>query len=62
MARCEDYPCCGHEAGDCPTVDAHGRNRWRCVGGCGRWLPLNASSSICARCQRRLEREWSEDR
>ena len=19
MPRCEDFPCCGHEAGDCPT-------------------------------------------
>ena len=25
MARCEDYPCCGHEAGDCPTIDSKGR-------------------------------------
>lgn len=54
--RCEDYPCCGHEAGDCPTLDAKGRPRFRCVGGCGKLLPLRATSSICAMCQRRAAR------
>ena len=49
---CEDYPCCGHEAGDCPTRDSKGNERWTCVC-CGKRLPLKASSSICARCQRR---------
>jgi hypothetical protein len=47
--RCEDYPCCGHEDGDCP--DSQGR--FTCVG-CGTRLPKNASSSICSRCQRRM--------
>ena len=41
---CEDYPCCGHEAGDCPRIDAKGRERWTCVE-CGKLLPLSASSS-----------------
>lgn len=53
--RCEDYPCCGHEAGDCPRVDRKGRERWRCVG-CGKELPIKARSSICAKCQREMSR------
>jgi ribosomal protein S14 len=56
---CEDYPCCGHEAGDCPTVDEKGRERWTCTE-CGRRLPLNSPSSICKRCLRRLDRRGSE--
>ncbi len=46
---CEDYPCCGHEAGDCPKIDRKGRQRWTCVG-CGKTLPIKATSSICSRC------------
>ena len=53
MARCEDFPCCGHEVGDCPTVDRHGNNRWTCVE-CGKRLSLKATSSICSKCQRRM--------
>jgi hypothetical protein len=26
--RCEDFPCCGHEAGDCPDPDAASRGEW----------------------------------
>jgi len=54
MSRCEDYPCCGHEAGDCPETDSQGRQRWRCVD-CGKLLPLKASSSLCTTCYRRME-------
>lgn len=50
---CEDYPCCGHEAGDCPRVDSKGRERFRCVD-CGKELPVKATSSICRRCHRRM--------
>jgi hypothetical protein len=50
---CEDYPCCGHAAGDCPTVDAQGRARFLCAGGCGKRLAVRAQSSICPMCQRR---------
>ncbi len=46
---CEDYPCCGHEPGDCP--DSSGR--MKCVE-CGRRLPKNASSSICPKCLRNM--------
>ena len=60
MARCEDYPCCGHESGDCPTVDAKGNERWTCVE-CGKRLPLKAPSSICSGCQRRMKRQrWAD--
>lgn len=53
MARCEDYPCCGHEPGDCPEIDSKGRARYRCVE-CGKRLRPNATSSICGSCQRMM--------
>lgn len=53
MARCEDYPCCGHTPSDpCPEQDSKGRYIMRCVD-CNKRLPRNARSSICAKCQRR---------
>jgi hypothetical protein len=54
MARCEDYPCCGHEPDDCP--DSQGR--MKCVG-CGKRIPKNRPNSYCSdRCMRRdIERE-----
>ena len=51
MPRCEDYPCCGHEPGDCP--DSQGR--MSCVE-CGKRLPKTASSSICSACMKRMSR------
>jgi len=45
MPYCEDYPCCGHEAGDCPDE----KGRMKCVE-CGKRLPRNASSSMCVKC------------
>jgi len=59
MARCEDFPCCGHEAGDCPRIDRQGRERWRCVE-CGKTLPRAATSSICASCMRAARRRYTE--
>jgi len=56
MARCEDYPCCGHAAGDCP--DAAGR--MTCVE-CGKRLSKKATSSTCAKCQRRMDRDYDYD-
>lgn len=55
MARCEDFPCCGHESGDCPTRDSNGKERWTCVK-CGKRLSLHSPSSICAKCLRRMSR------
>lgn len=57
---CEDYPCCGHERGDCPQPDSKGRPRWTCVE-CGKRLSLKASSSICEPCQRRMSRRRDYD-
>jgi hypothetical protein len=54
MAKCEDYPCCGHEVGDCP--DSSGR--MKCVK-CGKRLSKNAASSICATCIRKMNRRMS---
>ena len=54
---CEDYPCCGHERGDCP--DSSGR--FGCVE-CGKRLSKRATSSICGKCQRRMARRiWDGD-
>ncbi len=59
MPRCEDFPCCGHEAGDCPSRDSKGREVYRCSEGCGRNLPRGATSSICRTCLARLRRRWA---
>ena len=47
-SRCEDFPCCGHEPGDCPDESG----RFTCVM-CGVRLPKKAPSSICRRCHAR---------
>jgi len=49
---CEDYPCCGHEAGCCPDFDESGRQlNMRCT--CGAVLPVHNRYSICDSCLRR---------
>ena len=53
--RCEDYPCCGHENGDCP--DAQGR--MTCVE-CGKRQSKKATSSICPKCQRALSMRYDD--
>jgi len=51
MARCEDFPCCGHELGCCPDFDESGRQlNMVCI--CGAKLPVNNRSSICDSCLR----------
>jgi hypothetical protein len=56
MARCEDFPCCGHEFGCCPDFDDAGRQlNMRCT--CGAVLPINARYSICDGCMRRADIE-----
>jgi hypothetical protein len=53
MARCEDYPCCGHgppplgDGGGCPNFDG----TYNCVT-CGRKLEKGARSSICDPCRK----------
>ncbi len=49
MARCEDFPCCGHENGCCPDYDKGGNQlNMRCI--CGAILPLSSRHSICESC------------
>jgi len=49
MAYCEDFPCCGHEAGCCPNFDDDGRQTdMVCV--CGARLPVDNPSSCCDHC------------
>ena len=49
MARCEDYPCCGHESGCCPDFDDNGKQlNMKCV--CGATLPITSRYSICESC------------
>ncbi len=51
MARCEDFPCCGHEAGCCPDFDGSGKQlNMKCT--CGATVPLGSKSSICDACLR----------
>jgi hypothetical protein len=58
--RCEDYPCCGHESGDCPDRDAEGNETWRCAR-CRAKLPKGASSSLCNRCRSRMQKSMDDD-
>ncbi len=51
MARCEDFPCCGHENGCCPDYDASGK-QLNMVCTCGAKLPVNARYSICNSCMK----------
>lgn len=54
MARCEDYPCCGHgpapygDGGGCPNADGS----FNCAT-CGGKLPKKSRSAICQDCHRR---------
>lgn len=60
MARCEDYPCCGHEDGCCPDYDESGNQlNMRCT--CGAVLPLNNRYSLCDSCLRDGDEEFYED-
>jgi hypothetical protein len=55
MARCEDYPCCGHEPDGCPNSDGS----FNCAQ-CGKKLPKDSPSSICNKCHIR-NRQRDED-
>lgn len=47
--RCEDYPCCGHESGDCPDE----KGRMLCVGCSKRVSPKRPNSWCSDSCMRR---------
>jgi hypothetical protein len=60
MARCEDFPCCGHEAGCCPDYDEGGQQmNMKCV--CGATVPLSSRSSLCSTCLSRDEEGGSHN-
>ena len=48
--RCEDFPCCGHESGCCPSFDPETGEQtdMRCT--CGASVPITSQYSICAGC------------
>lgn len=52
MAKCEDYPCCGHvgDEGPCPDFDEETGEQlnMKCV--CGAVLPIHSRSSLCRSC------------
>ncbi len=49
MARCEDFPCCGHESGCCPDFDENGDQiNMRCT--CGAKVPVTSRYSLCNGC------------
>ena len=50
---CEDFPCCGHELGCCPSFNENGEQvDMVCV--CGKRLPISRKSSICDGCLRAM--------
>jgi hypothetical protein len=55
MARCEDYPCCGHvgDDGPCPDFDPETGKQLNMKCTCGASVPLGSRFSICAGCLRR---------
>ena len=62
---CEDYPCCGHEWGDCPDPDAEERGEYplRCVECGGRIKHGDAATnapSMHRACMRRYLRQVDE--
>lgn len=59
MARCEDFPCCGHERGCCPDFDESGKQlNMKCV--CGATLPINNRYSVCDTCLMRGDSEFED--
>ena len=49
MARCIDFPACGHESGCCPDYDEGGNQlNMKCT--CGATVPLSSPSSLCPTC------------
>lgn len=53
---CEDFPCCGHEPGGCPTYNENGEEFFPCAC-CGSIMPPRATSAVCAPCHKRMRHE-----
>lgn len=51
MARCEDFPCCGHESGECPRYNAKGERL--CVNGCSGKSVIHGECQKCLTASRR---------
>lgn len=58
MIRCEDFPCCGHEAGECPRYNAAGQRL--CIE-CDRIAVKNGLCRTCMISQHRRYREYAFD-
>ena len=54
MARCEDYPCCGHELGCCPDFDPNTGEQLNMKCTCGATIDVNARVSICDGCMAQM--------
>lgn len=50
MARCEDFPCCGHELGCCPDYDEETGKQLNMKCTCGATVPIDNGSSLCDGC------------
>lgn len=61
MARCEDFPCCGHELGCCPDYDKETGQQlnMKCI--CGATVPIDSQYSICPSCLNKADREDEYD-
>ena len=59
MARCEDFPCCGHELGCCPDFEDGVQVNMKCV--CGATVPIDSPSSLCDHCLNSEEWETVEE-
>ena len=59
--RCEDFPCCGHELGCCPSFDPETGKQtdMRCT--CGASVPITSQYSICAGCLNAPDSEGGYD-
>ena len=56
---CEDFPCCGHEAGCCPDFDESGQQlNMICV--CGAELPADNPVSLCDGCLNTAPEDFDE--
>jgi hypothetical protein len=63
MARCEDFPCCGHESGCCPDFEDGRQVNMKCV--CGATVDIDSRSSLCDSCLSEMDEDdyerWEED-
>jgi hypothetical protein len=50
MPQCEDFPCCGHEAGCCPDRDPDTGEQLNMICVCGAKLPIDSRFSLCVDC------------